>query len=83
MGLDEAKEGKDVQKDLVKLEQLLKQLIDVESEMSRNETTLDGYAQEMRSGDEIVNVVKRYLADVQTNKAAYQKLTTRQKYGKN
>ncbi|ESK94950.1 hypothetical protein Moror_13955 [Moniliophthora roreri MCA 2997] len=83
MGLAEASEGESVQKNLVKLEQLLKQLIDVESEMMRNEATLNGYAQEMRSGDEVVNVVKRYLGDVQANKVAYQKLTTRQKYAKN
>ncbi|KAK7056722.1 hypothetical protein VNI00_002439 [Paramarasmius palmivorus] len=83
LGLAEASDGDTVQKDIIKLEELLKQLVDVGAEMTKNSDTLEEYSQKIKSGEDIADIVERYKADVKKNRKDYEKLTTRQKYARN
>ncbi|KAE9404002.1 hypothetical protein BT96DRAFT_964324 [Gymnopus androsaceus JB14] len=78
---DNAESG-DGRKGLSELERLLKDLIDVESEMQINQDVIENLSQQVASGDAIENIVEKYHENVQTDKDSYAAKTTRQKYAK-
>ncbi|KIK69615.1 hypothetical protein GYMLUDRAFT_254920 [Collybiopsis luxurians FD-317 M1] len=83
VALADALDGEDGQKGLAELERLLKELLDVESEMQINHDVIENLSQQVATGEEITNVIEQYQANAQKDKDSYTARTMRQKYAKN
>ncbi|KAL5501517.1 hypothetical protein ACEPAH_8777 [Sanghuangporus vaninii] len=78
----ESKDGEEALKDLEETDLLMRELLDVQAELSAHADTLTGIANDVIRGEEIENVLKRYTIGVDDRLESWQIKTTRQKYGK-
>ncbi|KAL5520041.1 hypothetical protein ACEPAG_1701 [Sanghuangporus baumii] len=78
----ESKDGEEALQDLEETDLLMRELLDVQAELSAHADTLTGIANDLIRGEEIDNVLKRYTIGVDDRLESWQIKTTRQKYGK-
>ncbi|KAL5524593.1 hypothetical protein ACEPAF_9733 [Sanghuangporus sanghuang] len=78
----ESKDGEEALQDLEETDLLMRELLDVQAELSAHADTLAGIANDVIRGEEIDNVLKRYTIGVDDRLESWQIKTTRQKYGK-
>ncbi|KAJ7601027.1 zinc-finger of the MIZ type in Nse subunit-domain-containing protein [Mycena floridula] len=76
-------DGDQVQKGLIELENIVKELIDVEVEMKFNQQTIDEIYQKVAQEEEISDAIPRYITGSAARMDLYKTKTTRQKYAKN
>ncbi|OCB84941.1 hypothetical protein A7U60_g7895 [Sanghuangporus baumii] len=78
----ESKDGEEALQDLEETDLLMRELLDVQAELSAHADTLAGITNDVIRGEEIDNVLKRYTIGVDDRLESWQIKTTRQKYGK-
>ncbi|TFK28018.1 hypothetical protein FA15DRAFT_585064 [Coprinopsis marcescibilis] len=78
----ESTDEADADQPIARLDEIMRELIDLGAEMQANASVIDNLKQMVARGERIDNVVDRYQDEARAKKEAYHGKSTRQKYAK-
>ncbi|THH07185.1 hypothetical protein EW146_g9393, partial [Bondarzewia mesenterica] len=79
----EVEDDEDTEKELTRLDLMMREIVDIDVEILAHEETLGGLHQQIHRGEQISDVLERYEKGVQEKQDAYGTKTSRQKYARN